>query len=251
MKYFDTHAHLNFSDYEKDREDIIKKTLKEGVFVINIGTNIKESEKVVKITENYKEGVYAAIGLHPLHVDDEEFCYEDYKKLAEEKKVVAIGETGLDYKYIKENKEAKEKQKRIFIEHIKLSKELNLPLVLHCRMAHKDLLKILKEELGVFGVLHCFSGNEKEAKEYMDLGLFLGINGIIFKMNLKKEIKMISLSRMVLETDCPFLSPLLDVKRNEPLFLKYIAREVAKIKNINEEEVREATTKNAKKLFNI
>jgi TatD DNase family protein len=251
MKYFDTHAHLNFPDYNKDREDVIKRTLDEGVFVINIGTDIKESEKVVEIATCYKEGVYAGVGLHPLHAEEEDFNYEDYKKLAQDKKVVAIGETGLDYKYIKENEEAKEKQKKVFKEHIKLSRELNLPLVLHCRMAHKDLLEILKKELGVFGVLHCFSGKLKEAEEYLKLGFYLGINGIIFKMNLEKAVKEIPLEKIVLETDCPFLSPVEDKKRNEPLLLKYISPEVARIKEIKEEEVMGKTTENAKKLFNI
>jgi TatD DNase family protein len=251
MKYFDTHAHLNFPDYNKDREDVIKRTLDEGVFVINIGTDIKESEKVVEIATCYKEGVYAGVGLHPLHAEEEDFNYEDYKKLAQDKKVVAIGETGLDYKYIKENEEAKEKQKKVFKEHIKLSRELNLPLVLHCRMAHKDLLEILKKELGVFGVLHCFSGKLKEAEEYLKLGFYLGINGIIFKMNLEKAVKEIPLEKIVLETDCPFLSPVEDKKRNEPLLLKYISPEVARIKEIKEEEVMGKTTENAKKLFSI
>jgi TatD DNase family protein len=251
MRYFDTHAHLNFPDYNKDREDVIENTLNQGVFVINIGTDIKESEKVIEIARNYKEGVYAVIGLHPLHIDDEDFCYKDYKKLAQDKKVVAIGETGLDYKYIKENEEAKEKQKKVFREHIKLSKELNLPLVLHCRMAHKDLLEILKESTDIFGVLHCFSGRLKEAEEYLKLGFYLGINGIIFKMNLEKAIKEIPLEKIVLETDCPFLSPVEDKKRNEPLFLKHISSEVARIKEIKEEEVMGKTTENAKKLFNI
>jgi TatD DNase family protein len=267
MHYFDTHAHLDFPDYNKDREKVIEKSLKEGVFVINIGTDSKTSDEVVQIAQNYKEGVYAALGLHPLHVDDEDFSVESYRKKIN-KKVVAVGETGLDYKNIsgssKEDEELKEKQKQVFKKHIELAKSTNLPLVLHCRKAHKDMIEILESETrcagsdpaqaekeGKRGVLHCFSGNLKEARRYIELGFFLGINGIIFKLNLEKTIKEIPLEHMLLETDCPFLSPLKDKKRNEPVFVKYIAREVARIKNISEEEVAEVTTKNAKTLFNI
>lgn len=252
MKYFDTHAHLNFPDYDKDRAEIIKNSLNGGVFMINVGTDIKESKKVIEISEKY-DGVYSAVGLHPLHVDDEDFfrLNEEYRILIENKKVVAIGETGLDYKYTKNSPQTKEKQKSVFRKHINLAGEFNLPLILHCRMAHRDLLDILKEEKNQKGVIHCFSGNLKEAEEYLSMNFYLGINGIIFKMNLGKVIKNIPLERMVLETDCPFLSPREDQKRNEPLFVKDIAEKIAEIKAIPVTKVAEVTTGNAKKLFSL
>ncbi len=249
MIFFDTHAHLNFSDYDRDREDIIRNTLIKGVSMVNVGTDIKESRMVLEIAQKYKEGVYAAIGLHPLYVEEEDFDIQSYKELID-KKIVAIGETGLDYKYTKDET-VKEKQKFVLEKHLYLADISNLPVILHCRMAHKELLSILKESLKSMGVLHCFSGNYKEAKEYLTLGLYFGINGIIFKMNLEKAIKEIPLNKMVLETDCPFLSPVPSIKRNEPLFLEYIAKEIARIKNISVEEVAQKTTENARKLFQL
>ncbi len=253
MKYFDTHSHLNFPDYDKDREDVIKNSLKGGVFVINVGTDIKESRKVIEISKKY-EGVYSAVGLHPLHIEDEDFflLIGEYRNLIENKKVVAIGETGLDYKYVKNNPKTQEKQKEVFKKHIDLADEFNLPLILHCRMAHQDLLEILKERAKkTKGTIHCFSGTAKDAEEYLSLGFYLGINGIIFKMNIDKVIKDIPLNRIILETDCPFLSPIEDKKRNEPLFIKHIAKRVAEIKRISVDKVAEVTTKNAKTLFGV
>ncbi len=209
---------------------------------------MEESKKVIMIAEENRKN-YAAIGLHPLYVEKEDFDIKEYKRLLN-KKVVAIGETGLDYKYTKDEK-VKEKQKVVFKKHLHLANISNLPVVLHCRMAHKDLLNILKGSLKGGGVIHCFSGGFKEVKEYLDLGLYFGINGIIFKMNLEKAIKEIPLNKIVLETDCPFLSPLPSVKRNEPPFLKHIAKEVARIKNISLEKVAQKTTENAKKLFQV
>ncbi len=254
---FDTHAHLNFPDYNKDRRDVIKKCLDRDFSIVNVGTSYEESEEVVNIANNYDQGIYASVGLHPLYTK-EGFDYNNYKDLAKKEKVVAIGETGLDYKYIK-NKEDQEiaikEQVIIFKKHIQLAEEFNLPLILHCRMAHKDLIAVLKEEITsgkkIRGVLHCFSSNLKEAREYVDMGLFIGINGIIFKMNMEKEIKNIPLEKIVLETDCPFLSPKKDIVRNEPLFLDVIAEKIGKIKGIEKEEVIRATTKNAKVLFEV
>ncbi len=256
MKYIDTHCHLNFSDFEKDRNDIIERCIKKNISIINVGTDLRESRRVIEIAKRYKEGIYAAVGLHPLYVEKEDFLIEDYKKLAKEEKVIAIGEAGLDYKYIKKEEE-KEKQKEILIRQIELSGKAKRPLILHCRKAHKELLEILREALNrrddqkIRGVLHCFSGNIKDAEEYLKLGLKIGINGIIFKMNLRKEIEKIPLKEIVLETDAPFLSTRREIKRNSPLFIEDIAKEIARIKNVSLREVAEETTKSAKELFNI
>ncbi len=255
MNYIDTHAHLNFPDYDKDRDVLIKKTLQGGVFVINVGTDFKESSRVIEIARNYDEGVYASVGLHPLYLEKEDFCYEKYRELARSDKVVAIGETGLDYKYIRGREESRgEKtrvvQKNLFQEHIELAKELDLPIIVHSRMAHQDTIEVLREN-NTRGVIHCFSGSKSDAKEYVDMGFYLGINGIIFKMNLEKVIKEIPLEKILLETDCPFLSPIEGEKKNEPLFIKYIAKEVARIKGVDTEDIVKITTDNANNLFSL
>ena len=255
---FDTHAHLNFKDFDRDREEVIKNLIAKKFFVINVGTGIKESQEVLDIADNYDSRVYASVGLHPLYVK-EDFNYKEYKALAQNKKVVAIGETGLDYQNLSTNKdkagERKALQKKVLLSQIELACELNLPLIIHCRKAHKDLIEILKAEKkqrrNLRGVIHCFTGTLKEAKDYIDLDFFLGINGIIFKFNMKEVLLKTSLSKIVLETDCPFLSPKKEILRNEPLFLDDIAQEIAVIKNTNKEDVVNITTENALRLFEI
>jgi len=134
-----------------------------------------------------------------------------------------------------------------------LAKELELPVIFHCRLAHNDLLEILrsKENSNLKGVIHCFTGNWEDAKKYLDMGFYLGFTGIVFKFDLDEVIKNTPLNRILVETDCPFLSPLPEVRRNEPLFVKYMAKKIAKVKNITFEEIAKQTTHNAKKLFNI
>jgi len=249
METFDTHAHLNFKDYDKDRDEAIKNSLREGVFVINVGTDIKESREVVKIAESYERGVYACVGLHPLHIENEDFkkTFPEYEKLSKNPKVVAIGETGLD-----KHGENPEKQEEVFRAHIELAKKTDLPLVLHCRKAHEDLISNFKFQISnsnLSGVIHCFTGGKKELKEYLDMGFYIGLNGVIFRLSLEKEIKETPIERILLETDCPFLTPPPEKGRNEPLFVKHIAKEVARIKGMSVEEVAEKTTQNAKELF--
>lgn len=248
MKIFDTHAHLNFVDYEKDREEVVERAFKEGVSMINVGTDIIESEKVVEIAKTKENGLYAGIGLHPLYVGKESFRKDDYVSLfnVDREKVVAIGETGLDKKG-----EKREKQRDVFKEHIIIAQELDLPLIVHCRMAHREVIEILRKEKVKKGVIHCFTGSLKEAKEYLSLNFYLGLNGILFKMDLNEIVKEIPLERIVLETDCPFLTPPPKKGRNEPSYIKEIVKKVASIKNISQGEVEEKTTENAINLFNI
>jgi len=284
----DTHAHLNFAAFNNDREEMIKKCLDNNVWIINAGTKYETSKKAVEIANKWKEGVYAAIGLHPIHLatgiikvktdpaeggftaKGECFCILKYKKLAQSSKVVAIGEIGLDYYYAPQilkdsfsNTEQAQKrfdlfcrkQKELLLEQIKLAKELNLPIIFHCRKAHQDLIKILKAEfsdLSSKGVVHCFTGRWKEAEEYLKMGFYLGFNGIIFKLDLKEVIKKTPLERILVETDCPYLKPPeFPEERNNPLAVKLIIQRVAEIKNLNFQTVAEATFKNAKELFGI
>ncbi len=174
---------------------------------------------------------------------------------------MAIGEIGLDYywrpKTTAKKELFKQKQKDLLLKQLELAKELNLPVIFHCRMAHQDLIEVLKSKsqnpnFKIRGVVHCFTGNQQEAKEYMKMGFYLGFNGIIFKFDLKEVIKITPLERIFVETDCPYLSPSQFKKeRNEPIAVKYIAEEIAKIKNLNYKEITEITTQNAKKLFSI
>jgi len=250
----DTHAHLNFNAYKDDTNEIIQRTLKNNVWLINVGSQYSTSKRAVEIAEKYEQGVYATVGLHPIHIQDN-FGYQEYYKLAKSKKVMAIGEIGLDYK--PEYLSFKKQQKQVFLEQLDLAKELKLPVIFHCRMAHAELIEILKARSGMLlhlpGVIHCFTGTLEQAEQYIEMGLYLGFNGLIFKMNQWDEvIKKIPLAKILLETDCPYLPPPEFVgQRNEPLYVKYIAERIAKIKNISYQEVAKTTTLNAKKLFNL
>jgi len=276
----DTHAHLNFNAFKDDFDKVIQKSLRKEVWIINIGSNYESSKKAVDIAKKYSEGVYAAIGLHPINLntglvkiktDESEgehfekgFDYQKYKELARSKKVVAIGEIGLDYywkpKTTKKKELFKEKQKELFLKELALAEELNLPVIFHCRVAHNDLIKILIEHLTSnieqLGVIHGFVGTSVELQEYLKMGFYIGFNGIIFKsiekINFEENIKKTPLDKILIETDCPYLAPPpFEGKRNEPLYVKYIAKKIAEIKNKTFEEIAEITTQNAKKLFGI
>lgn len=276
----DTHAHLNFNAYKKDSREVINRSLENNIWMINVGSQYKTSKRAVEIAEKYPEGVYAAVGLHPIHLssgivkakidkeeiefetEEESFDYEKYKDLAKSKKVVAIGEIGLDYYYRPKTKTKlaifKEKQKNAALEQLELARELNLPVIFHCRSAYQELINIIKNKkwnMEQKAVMHCFSGTWEEAREYLEMGFYIGFNGIIFKLDLKEVIKNTPPDRILLETDCPYLLPpsLFEegLTRNEPLYIKYIAKEVAKLKNLSYEEISEITTQNAKKFFKI
>ncbi|PIZ00801.1 hydrolase TatD [bacterium (Candidatus Gribaldobacteria) CG_4_10_14_0_8_um_filter_33_9] len=267
----DTHSHLNFNAYKNDSEEIIKNCLDDDVWMINVGSQYSTSCRAVRIAEKYLQGVYAAVGLHPDHLEtkkeieyktkEEKFDYKKYRELALSEKVKAIGEIGLDYWCQPKNKIKqelfKEKQKNVLLKQLNLAQKLNLPVIFHCRKAHGDLLEILKSKfqnsnVKPKGVVHCFTGNWEVAQRYLEMGLYLGFNGIIFKLNLDKVIKKIPLERISIETDCPYLSPpAYQKQRNDPLSLKYIIQKIAEIKNLSYKKIAETTTENAKKLFNI
>lgn len=287
----DTHSHLNFNAYKDDAEQVIRRSLNNNVWMINVGSQYETSKKAVEIAQKYEKGVYAAVGLHPIHLktglvkvktdpaelpsttrrarleeikfqtNEEKFDYEKYKKLAKSPKVVAIGEIGLDYWYRpktkKKLKEFKNCQKEVFLKQLDLAKEMSLPVIFHCRLAHEDLINILKNYLTIkssnlTGVIHCFTGKWQQAQKYLEMGFYIGFNGIIFKLELQEIIKKIPLEKILIETDCPYLSPPpFETQRNEPFYLKYIAKKIATIKNKNYEEVAKVTTENAKKLFKL
>ena len=276
----DTHAHLNFAAFKNDVDQVIKRSLENETWMINVGSQYTTSRRAVKIAEKYEKGIYAAIGLHPIHLSagifktkidkeeiefntrEEEFDYEKYKELAQSEKVVALGEIGLDYYWKPKTKSKlelfKEKQKTVLIQQLNLANELNLPVIFHCRMAHEDLideLRIKNYELRIRGVTHSFVGTSEQLQEYLKMGFYIGFNGIIFKfiegINFEEIIKKTPLEKILIETDCPYLTPPQVEDRNEPLYVKYVAEKIAQIKNLSYEEISEITTENAKKLFKI
>ena len=191
---FDTHAHVNFNAYRDDTDEVIRRSLDGSmsspqVWMINVGSQYNTSQRAVGMAEKYPEGVYAAIGLHPIHVNEEEFNYDKYKELVRSRKVVAIGEIGLDYK--PEHFSFKEKQKEVLLRQLDLAEELNLPVIFHCRSAHDEMIEILRNQQGLRGVIHCFTGTLEQAQKYLDMGFYLGFNGIIFKLDLDAVIKKI------------------------------------------------------------
>ncbi|MFA5207686.1 MAG: TatD family hydrolase [Candidatus Paceibacterota bacterium] len=264
---FDTHTHLNFSEFDKDRNELIKKILSSQIGFINVGTNFKSSEKAIKIANEYKE-VFASVGFHPENIAydhfkskecfateegflEDGFDYEKYKELAKSKKVVAIGECGLDYYHKPKGvKGFEEVQKKVFEKQLDLAKELDLPIILHCRNAFDDTYKIISKRNNK-GVLHCFTGTKEEAERFAALGFYFGINGIIFKTDMEEAIKSIPMNRILLETDCPYLSPPKFEERNNPLSLKYVIEELSRIKGVSVKEIEEITRQNTKDLFNI
>jgi TatD DNase family protein len=270
----DTHSHLNFKAYDRDRDEVIKRTQKEGVICIDVGTKYETSKNVIELAEK-NENIFAAIGMHPIHIKTdlmklrmdeeegafkplgEEFDKERYKELAKSKKVVAVGEIGLDYYYKPKTntrlEKFKELQKKVFIEQLDLAKELSLPVIIHVRMAYEDVLEILSKRKNR-GVIHCFTGSWEEAQKYMDLGFYLGVNGIIFKFDIDEVIKKAPLEKLLVETDCPYLTPPQAGPRevrNEPIFVKHVVQKIADLKGITFQEVADKTTENAKKLFRI
>lgn len=272
----DTHAHLNFNAYKDDLDEVIKRSLDNKVWMINIGSQYETSKKAVKITEQYEKGVYAAVGLHPIHLSDgifktkidqeeiefqtreEDFDYQKYKELAQSKKVAAIGEIGFDYWYKPKTKkklaEFKQKQKEVFLQQLELARELSLPVIFHCRTAHDDLLETLNFQVLSFklrGAIHCFTGNWQQAERYLEMGFYLGFNGIIFKLDLDGIIKKTPLEKILIETDCPYLTPPPMEGRNEPLYIKYVAEKIAGIKGLSFERLADVTTRNARELFKI
>jgi TatD DNase family protein len=267
----DSHCHPQFPQYDADREEVIKRTLAGGCSMICVGTDLEMSKKAIELAEKYDQiklpdgnlgvgKIWATVGCHPNELI-KEFRIEDYKELAKHPKVVGIGEIGLDY-YKTEEPETKIKQREIFRQFLELSKELNKPIIIHCRdplrreeskeSAYDDIIDILKDN-PVAGVVHSFTGDFELACKFLDLGLFLGLNGIItFTNEYDEMVAKVPLKRILIETDAPYLAPVpYRGKRNEPLYVEFVAKRIAEIKNISLEEVVEKTEENTKDLFKL
>ncbi len=275
----DTHAHVNFSAFKEDGKEVLQRCLDNEIEVINVGSQWSTSQRAVEIAEQYKEGVYAAVGLHPIHlyqmeVDEnedihfisraEKFDYDKYKELALHPKVVAIGEMGIDYFHLPEGEdpeEVKHKQKETFLQGIELARELDKPIIVHTRPArgsfdaYDDEINILRQVGYFHGVIHSFLGSFEQAQTFLQMGFYLSFNGIVTFKNAKEvqEVaKKVPLERVLLETDSPYLTPEpYRGKRNEPAYVEYVARKIAELKGVSVEEVAEITTNNARRLFGI
>ena len=254
---FESHAHYDDRKFDEDRDKILSCLNENGIeYVVNVGADLKSIQSSVDLAEKY-DFVYAAVGVHPSDVDqlnDETFQWMIEKTKNE--KVVAIGEIGLDYYWEKEEK-AQENQKHWFVRQLDLSKEIKKPVIIHSRDAAKETFDILKCENGGKngGVIHCFSYSKELAIEYVKMGFYIGIGGVVTFDNakkLKEAVAAIPLENILLETDCPYLAPTPNRgKRNSSLNIPFIAEEIAKIKGITYEEVVRKTNENAKQLFGI
>jgi TatD DNase family protein len=249
----DTHCHLDFPEFDEDRDEVIRRAKSAGIgYIINIGSSLLGSKKALELSQQY-DFIYATVGIHPHESDkfDDE-VRAGIEKLVREDKVVAIGETGLDYY---KNYSKTENQKILFRYLVKLAKDLALPLVIHNREAEEDTLNILSGVLPIKAVVHCFSGDENFLKKCLDLGFFISFTcNITYKKakDLRTLVKLTPLDRLMLETDAPFLPPEgFRGKRNEPAYVKFIAEEVARIKEVGLEEVAGITTDNARRFFNL
>jgi TatD DNase family protein len=276
----DTHCHVNFSAYKDDSQEVITRCLEKDIWLINIGSQLSTSLRAVEIAETYEQGVYAVVGLHPIHlynieVDESEqdihfvsrseiFDLVAYEKLLQSKKVVGIGEMGIDYFHLPvgENPETvKQKQKTVFLEGIHLAQKYNLPYIVHTRPskgtydAYTDVIAIIKEAKYFKGVVHCYGGSLEQAKQILDMGLFISFTGIITFKNAKDLqfiVKELPLEKILIETDSPYLTPEpFRGKRNEPMYVQYVAQRIAELKGVSYDTVANTTTQTAKNLFKL
>ena len=255
----DTHTHLDDARYESDREAMIARAREGGVdTMITIGCDLATSRSAVALAGHYPF-VYASIGVHPhevKHITDS--WYDELRQLARENKVVAYGEIGLDYHY---NHSDPDLQRRRFREQLQLARELSLPVIIHTREAQDDTIRILKEERAseIGGVFHCFSGDAWLAKDALDLGFYLSFSGILTFQNatmLRDIAKTVPADRLLIETDCPYLTPIPHRgKRNEPAYVKHVAETLAMITSngntLTAEDIGRLTSDNARRLFKI
>ncbi|MBU9728310.1 TatD family hydrolase [Diplocloster modestus] len=252
-KIFESHAHYDDEAFDEDREELLGKMQQQGIeYIINIGANIDSSKKTVELTEKYPF-LYGAVGVHPsdtAELDEQKIGW--LKLQCERPKIVAVGEIGLDYYWDEPERPV---QRKWFCRQLDLAREVKLPVVIHSRDAAKDTLTIMKEmhaeEIG--GVVHCFSYSKEMAEEYLKLGFYIGVGGVVTFNNakkLKEAVEFLPMDKILLETDSPYLTPVPNRgKRNSSLNLPYIARQIAELKGISYEQVVEITNRNARKLF--
>lgn len=252
---FDTHAHYDDDAFCEDRDNLLGEIFSSGICCItDVGASMESSKKAVELSKKWPQ-IYAAVGVHPDSTKDmTEDDIETLRALTKEKKVVAIGEIGLDYYW---DNSPRDIQKKWFLRQLELAREVDLPVIIHSREAAKDTMDIMKEAVkaGNTGVIHCYSYSVPMAKEYVDMGFFIGIGGVLTFKNarvIKEVAAEIPLSSIVLETDSPYLAPVPHRgKRNNSLYLKEVVKQLAEIKQVSEETVEKITLANAKKLYRL
>ncbi|SHJ45494.1 TatD family hydrolase [Hespellia stercorisuis] len=250
----DTHAHYDDEQFDTDRETLMDSMKKNDVgIIINSGASLESCRSTIRLTEQYPF-VYGSLGIHPDQVG--ELNEESFSWLREQcgrEKIVAVGEIGLDYYWDKEHHDL---QKQWFVRQLELAGELNLPVVIHSREAAADTMETMKKHgMGLGGTIHCYSYSVEMAREYVKMGFHIGVGGVVTFKNakkLKEVVAEIPLERIVLETDCPYLAPVPNRgKRNSSLNIKYVAEEIARIKNIGYDVVVEQTEQNARSLYRL
>ena len=252
---FDTHVHVNAEQFNEDLEDVIDRAKEAGVDnMVVVGFDRPTIIRAMELIETY-DFMYAAVGWHPVDaIDMTEDDLQWIEELSNHPKVVAIGEMGLDYHW---DKSPKDVQMEVFRKQIRLAKKVGLPIIIHNREATADIVNILKEEEAsrVGGIMHCFSGSAETALECINMNFYISLGGPVTFKNAKKPKEVaaaVPLDRLLIETDCPYLAPHpYRGKRNEPSYVKLVAEQIAEIKQLTIEEVSQATTENAKKLFGI
>jgi TatD DNase family protein len=277
-KYIDIHSHVNFSAFDADRDEVVRRALDGETFVINVGTQIDTSRKAVAMAQGYPEGVYAIIGLHPIHTGasyhdvkelgeggkeftsrGEIFDKEAYRKLLANPKTLGVGECGLDY--YRCDDESVARQKTAFIAQIELANEFKKPLMLHIRNnpedssknAYFDALELLKKYAEVRGDVHFFAGGLREAQAFLDFGFTLSFTGVItFTRDYDEIIRSTPLDMLMTETDSPYVTPVpYRGRRNEPIYVREVVKRIAEIKGLPEETVAAAVISNAKRVFGL
>ena len=251
---FDTHAHYDDERFDEDRDTLLASMPENNVgLILNPGCDVESSRNAVSYANKYPF-VYAAVGIHPDEVGSlNEETFAQMKELFKEEKVVAVGEIGLDYYW---DNEPREVQKKWFIRQLELARELDLPVLIHSREAAADTMEIMKEHAkGLSGVIHCYSYSKEMAQEYIKMGFYIGVGGVVTFKNakkLKEVVENIPLTSIVLETDCPYMAPEPNRgKRNNSAYIRYVAEKIAELKGITYEEVVEQTEKNARDMYRL
>ncbi|MFH1188920.1 MAG: TatD family hydrolase [bacterium] len=283
-KLIDSHTHVQFAAYADDMYDVVKRALDNDIWFVTVGTQRDTSRAAIALAERYTDGVYATVGLHPIHIEasfhdknelgsdltaqaftgrGETFDYDAYHELGMREKVVAIGECGLDYYRL--GSETKAKQKDVFMKHIALSGAVRKPLMIHCRQAlsaslghaYDDVIDILRAEKNMLndipGIAHFFAGEKKHARAFLNLGFKFSFGGVTsFARDYDEVIRYIGLDNILLETDAPYVTPVpFRGKRNEPSYVSYVCEAIAKILQVDTDIVAQRTTENAKGIFRI
>lgn len=271
---FDVHTHVQFSAFSKDHDAVIERARNQGIWMINVGTQRDTSRDAILMAERFDDGVYATIGLHPIHTqksfhDPKELGVEDkgftsrgeefdpvyYRKLGLHPKVVAIGECGLDYYRLETD--TKEKQTSAFVAQMALSRDIKKPLMIHCRNAFGDLIDVLDAERNLLnqppGLIHFFSGTKEDARALLDMGFSFSFGGVLtFTRDYDDALSFIPLDRILLETDAPYVTPIPHRgKRNEPAYVIEVAKKMAELKTMSFEDLAHITTQNARNLFRV